>query len=177
MDGMFTNPEKNLKYLGLDDRMIVADLGAGTGYYSIPAAKMVRNGKVYAVEVQKDFLKTIINKAHDAKLDNLQCIWGDVEKIGGTKIGDGVVDIAVVSNVFCLVEDKDNLVKEAKRILKEKGRLLLVELESDSVILAKSKNICISKEKIRGLFEKEGFHFEREVDAGDHHYGIIFKKG
>ncbi|MCX6747961.1 MAG: class I SAM-dependent methyltransferase [Candidatus Nomurabacteria bacterium] len=173
---MFTDPVKNLKLLGLEETMIVADLGAGTGYYSIPAAKIVKNGKVYAIEVQKDFLKTIINKAHDAKLENLECIWGDVEKIGGTKIGDSIVDAAIVSNVFCLIEDKDKLLQEAKRILKNKGRVLIVEINEDSALVAKSKSICISKNNIRTLFEKEGFIHDKDIDAGHHHYGMIFIK-
>ncbi|MDQ3075713.1 MAG: class I SAM-dependent methyltransferase [bacterium] len=173
---MFTDPVKNLKFLGLEENMIVADLGAGTGYYAIPAAQIVKKGKVYAIEVQKDFLKTIINKSHESKLENLECIWGDVEKIGGTKIGDSIVDAVVISNVFCFVEDKEGFLKEAKRILKIRGKLLLVELEEGSAIVAKSQNICISQNKIRSLLEKEGFVHDRDIDTGDHHYGMIFRK-
>ncbi|KKP88146.1 MAG: type 11 methyltransferase [Candidatus Nomurabacteria bacterium GW2011_GWA2_35_80] len=60
---MFTDPVKNLKAFDLRENMIVADLGAGSGFYAIPAARMVPMGKVYAIEIQKDFLITIKNKA------------------------------------------------------------------------------------------------------------------
>ena len=53
---MFTDPVKNLKAFGLREDSIVADLGAGTGYYSVAAGALVPRGKVYAVELQKDFL-------------------------------------------------------------------------------------------------------------------------
>ena len=59
---MFTDPIKNLKQFGIREDMVVADLGAGTGFYSIPLAFMVPHGKVYAIEIQKDFLTTIKNK-------------------------------------------------------------------------------------------------------------------
>jgi len=173
---MFTDPVKNLRLLGLKEDMIVADLGAGTGFYSIPAAQIVKEGKVYAIEVQKDFLQTISRKSHEAKLSNLECIWGNVEKIGGTKIGDGVVDAVIISNVFCQIEDRENFLKEAKRILKQNGKVLLIEMEENSVMLAQSHNICVSKTKLRELFEKEGFVYDKDIDTGDHHYGIIFRK-
>jgi precorrin-6B methylase 2 len=86
---MFTDPLKNLKALGLREDNIVADLGAGTGYYTLAAGAIVSRGKVYAIEVQKDFLETIKGKAEEAHLNNVEIIWGNVEKIGGTKIGDG----------------------------------------------------------------------------------------
>src|SRR5579862_9666921 len=97
---MFTDPVKNLKALGLKDDDIVADLGAGTGYYSIAAGHIVTRGKVYAVEIARDFLGTIQSKVKDAHLKNVEIIWGSVEKIKGTKIADGIVDAAIVSNVL-----------------------------------------------------------------------------
>lgn len=170
---MFANPVKNLKALGLREDNIVADLGAGTGFYSIAATYLVPRGKVYAVEVQKDFLATIKNKIKDAHLTNLECIWGNVEKIGGTKIGDNILDAVIASNILFQVEDKDKFIDEIKRILKQKGRVLLIDWSPSSIMQTAG---IISKDKARAMFEKKGFVFEREIDAGDHHYGMILEK-
>ena len=62
---MFTDPLKNLKAFGLKEDNIVADLGAGTGFYSVAAGHMVSRGKVYAIEIVKDFLETIKNKVKE----------------------------------------------------------------------------------------------------------------
>ena len=113
---MFSDPVKNLKAFDLREDMIVADLGAGSGFYAIPAAKMVPKGKVYAVEIQKDYLTTIKNKAAEAHLGNLECLLGDIEKIGGTKIKDQIIDAVILSNVLFQVEDREKLIKESKRI-------------------------------------------------------------
>ncbi len=152
---------------------IVADLGAGTGFYSIPAGHIVTKGKVYAVEIVKDFLVTIKNKVRDAHLNNVEILWGNVEKLGGTKIGDGVLDAVIASNVLFQVEDKQNFVLEIKRILKKGGKVLLVDWSDSSVLGAKN---AVPKVKAREIFEKKGFAFDREINTGEHHYGMILVK-
>src|SRR3989338_581675 len=103
---MFTDPVKNLKMFGLKETDIVADLGAGTGFYSIAAGHMVPKGKVYAIEIDKEYLSTIKNKAKEAHVNNVEILWGNIEKRGGTKIGDGIVDAVIASNILFQLEDK-----------------------------------------------------------------------
>lgn len=173
---MFTDPVKNLRALRLREDMIVADLGAGSGFYTIPAGRMVPNGKVYAIEVQKDFLTTIQNKTREAHLNNIECLWGDIEKIGGTKIKDKIVDIVIMSNVLFQVENRDKFIEETKRILKPGGKVLLVDWSDNSSGIGASFDKIVPKNKAREMFEKSGFTWQNEIDAGEHHYGIIFQK-
>ncbi len=173
---MFTDPVKNLKAFDLREDMIVADLGAGTGFYAIPASLMVPKGKVYAIEIQKDFLTTIRNKAKDAHLDNLECIVGNVEKIGGTKIKDKIIDAVIASNILFQAEDKDKFIEEAKRILKPGGKLLLIDWSDNSSAIGPAPHRIIPYDKAREMFEKKGFVWSRGIDAGTHHYGMILMK-
>ena len=170
---MFTDPVKNLKTLELKENDVVADLGAGTGYYALAAGAIARKGKIYAVEVQKDFLTVIKNKAQQARLSNVECLWGNVEKLGGTKIGDNIADAVIASNILFQVEDKDTFIEEAKRILKKGGKVLLIDWSESSVM---GGAIIVPKDKARRLFEEKGFALEREIDAGEHHYGMILVK-
>jgi ubiquinone/menaquinone biosynthesis C-methylase UbiE len=170
---MFTDPVKNLKAFGIREDYIVADLGAGTGYYSVALGALIPKGKVYAVELQKDFLDTIQRKVIEAHLNNVEIILGDVEKLGGTKIGDCVVDAVIASNIFFQIEDKERFIEEIKRILKSKGRILLIDWSDSSIM---SGNKIVPKDKIREMFEKKNFVVDREIDVGDHHYGMIFIK-
>ena len=172
---MFSDPIKNLKQLGLREDMIVADLGAGVGFYSIPLAQMVPQGKVYAVEIQKDFLTTIKNKAKEAHLNNLDCFWGDVEKIGGTSLGNEVVDAVIASNILFQIENKDKFIEEIKRILKVGGKVLLIDWSDGSTLNSPLKKIVL-KDKAREMFIDKGFVFDKEINTGEHHYGMILKK-
>ena len=169
---MFSDPIKNLKQLGIREDMIIADLGAGTGFYSIAAGSLVSNGKVYAVEIIKDYVVTIKNKAKEAHLHNVECFWGNIEKIGGTKIKDNIVDVVICSNVLFQIADVDMFVKEIKRISKIGGRILFIDWAEES-ILGPKKNKIIPKNTIIEIFKKKGFEYERDISAGEHHYGMI----
>lgn len=174
---MFADPVSNLKQFGLREDMIVADLGAGTGFYAITAGRMVPRGKVYAVEVQKDFLPTIKNKAKDARVNNVECLWGDIEKIGGTKIKDQVIDAVIASDVFSQVESKEKFTEEVKRILKPGGKVLLIDWSDAFSGMGPNSKMLISKGTARATFESKGFVWDRDMNAGSHHYGMILVKG
>ncbi len=175
---MFSDPLKNLKAFGIRETDVVADLGAGTGYYAILAAHIASKGKVYAIEIAKDFLETIANKAKSAKLSNIECLRGDVEKAGGTKIGDKVADKAIASNIFFQTENKENFIEEIGRILKDRGEVLVIDWSDESELSSalSQKGLIVPKETMKRMFEQKGFRLEREVDAGIHHYGMIFIK-
>ena len=170
---MFTDPIKNLTALGLRRTDIVADLGAGTGYYSLVTGRLVPDGKVYAVEIDKSFLETIKHKVKEARMHNVEILWGNIEKIGGTKIGDGIVDAVIVSNVLFQLEHKDDFLAEVSRILKPNGKVLFVDWSQGSIM---KDELVVPKEKVRRAFEEKGFKLEKEIDAGHHHYGMILKK-
>ena len=171
---MFSDPLKNLKVFGIKETDIVADLGAGTGFYTILAASIASNGKVYAIELSRDFLEIIANKAKEAKLENVKCMWGDAEKPLGTKLGTETMDKVIISNVFFQIENKQNFLSEVKRILKKDGEALLIDWSEDSPIPGKS--LVVPKTKAKEMFETLGLKLTRDVDAGLHHYGMIFVK-
>jgi ubiquinone/menaquinone biosynthesis C-methylase UbiE len=117
----FSEPRANVLQMGLRDGMRVADFGAGSGHYSIAAAGVVgHSGKVYAIDVQEDVLKHLMDSAdrqtngHAAR--TIQTIWGNIEKAGGTKLKDSSLDAGILSNTLFQLEHKEDAVKEIKRI-------------------------------------------------------------
>ena len=173
---MFSDPQKNIAELGLMDGMKVVDLGAGSGFYTIEAAKKVgARGRVYAVDVQQDILNKIKTSAGLAGLHNVEVVWGNIEKIGGTKLREALADRIIISNTLFQIAplDRDNLALETKRLLKPGGKLLVVDWMAGSPLSPKT---VVPQILAEGIFQKVGFALERTFDAGDHHYGIIFKK-
>ena len=88
---MFSDPASNLAKLGVIDGMKVVDIGAGSGFYSIEAARKVgSSGRVYAVDVQKDLLERLRSHGAAQGLRNIEIVWGNAEKIGGTKLRESI---------------------------------------------------------------------------------------
>lgn len=173
---MFSSPEQNILKLGLAEGMRVADFGAGTGFYSKACSPRVGiTGKIFAVEVQKELVKKLENDLKNWGISNVECIWGDIERRGGTKIADGSMDAVIVSNVLSLTEDRIGLIEEAKRILKRGGKVLLVDWTYSFGVDGPSADHIINEDKARELFEKRGFKIEERINVGSNHYGIIFK--
>ena len=174
---MFSDPVKNIEKCGIQAGMDIADLGAGSGHYTLAAAKaLMATGRVYAIDIQKDLLTKLKNNAAREGFYNVEVIWGDIEKPNGTKLRDSSIDLAFLSNILFQLEDKSNLIKEIKRILKPGGRIVIIDwLDSFSGIGPKP-NMIVKKEKVMDMFEKNGFHLDREIPAGSHHYGLIYKK-
>jgi ubiquinone/menaquinone biosynthesis C-methylase UbiE len=171
----FSDPVKNLERFGLQEGHVVADLGAGSGFYTLAAAKMVKGGTVYAVDVQDELLarlKTAVNQAHQS---NVHLVNADIEKIGGTKIRDHIVDAVLVCNVLFQIEKKDDLLEEIKRILKPGGRVLLVDWTDSFGGLGPQQSSVFPASNARELFTKHAFQTVSQIDAGDHHYGIVFR--
>lgn len=174
---MFLSPEKNIEQFHVDPGMSVADLGSGTGNYSIPLAEKVGpSGKVFAVDVQKDLLSKLSQEADDKDVTNINIIWGDLDEFNGTTLEESSVDRVVVANTFFQIEDKDTFMKEVHRILKTNGLLLLVDWSDSFNGLGPQSADIIKADVARTLFEDAGFTFEKEINVGEHHYGMVFKE-
>jgi ubiquinone/menaquinone biosynthesis C-methylase UbiE len=174
---MFSDPDQNLEQFGLSEHMNVADLGAGSGAYTIAAARRVRNfGKVYAVEVQKELAVRAKNAASKAGFSNVEAIWGDIERRGGTELGDGTMDAVIISNVLFQLEHKEGMIAETDRILKPGGKVLVIDWKESYGGMGPTPGVVIPADVAKELFVSHGFTFEKEINAGVHHYGFIVRK-
>jgi ubiquinone/menaquinone biosynthesis C-methylase UbiE len=174
---MFSDPQKNLEQLKLTTGRSVADLGAGSGSYTLIAAKMVGpSGRVYAIDVMKEMLQKLKNSASLSRIFNVEALWGNMEKLGGTRLADSAVDVALVCNSLFQVEDKPTFALEVKRILKPGGRALVVDWKESFGGMGPQPEHVVSYDDAKRVFEKAGFVFERDISAGAHHYGLIFHK-
>ncbi len=175
---MFSVPEKNIEQLALRQDQIVADFGAGSGAYTLAAAKALNgSGKVYAIDVQKDLLARLEKTCHEAHVGNVSFIWGNMEIPGGTKLRDKSADVVIVSNVLFQTPDKRTVIGEAERVLRDGGRLLLVDWTGSFNNMGPTPEQVFPEKDARALVESLYFSFDRILSAGNYHYGLIFRKG
>ncbi|TSC58843.1 MAG: SAM-dependent methyltransferase [Parcubacteria group bacterium Greene0416_79] len=174
---MFADPTHIIEQFELQSGAHVADLGAGSGALAFAAARAVGEaGRVYAIEVQKELLERLKSHAREERLHNLEAIWGDIERAGGTHLKPETVDAVLVSNVLFQAEDREGLAKEAARILKPRGKALVVDWSESFGGMGPQPALVIAERAARELFLRHGFTFAKSITAGAHHYGLIFKR-
>jgi ubiquinone/menaquinone biosynthesis C-methylase UbiE len=175
---VFSDPTKNLSQFDISPTQSVGDFGSGAGFYVLPLAKAVGDeGHVYAIDIQKELLSKIKTDAAREHLFNVDIIWADFEESQGLRLGDGVLDRGLITNTLFQIANKDGFIKEVNRVLRPTGKIMVIDWSDSFGGLGPDKKSLLSKEQCRKLLENGGFIFEKEIQAGAHHYGFIFKKG
>lgn len=156
----------------------VADLGCGAaGHFIFPAARTVgRKGNVYAVDILKTVLSNIDKTAKDEALDNISTVWSDVEVFKATDIETNSLDAVLVINTLYQSSQRAQFLKEATRMLKKNGRIVIVEWKPTSTSLGPPADNRVDKNSLKTGVQQMGLTLEEEFEAGEHHYGILFIK-
>lgn len=175
---MFSDPNKVVEQFGVMPGMHVADFGAGSGFYTFSLSKILGStGKVYAIDIQKDLLVKIKKEMDQTHIHNVEVLWADLEKIGGSKLKDLSVDAVIATNILFQINNKQTFAKEIKRVLKPNGRVLVLDWKDSFGGVGPHPGDVVSPEETREVFKKEGFTFEKELsEAVEHHYALTFKK-
>jgi len=170
----FTEPRAHVDALGLNPGDVVVDLGAGSGAYALVAAeKVTSRGTVYAIDLNQDLLTRLKNDAKEKGITNVDSIWGDIEVKNGVKLSDHIADAVLLCNTLFMVEDTNGLLEEIKRLLKPKGKVLIVEWSDSHGGIGPHKDHVFSEEDAKGLFAAHGFFISHTSDDTSYHYRFV----
>jgi ubiquinone/menaquinone biosynthesis C-methylase UbiE len=136
----------------------VLDVGAGTGYWTEPLARLVGpNGKVFAVDVEPVMLDEIRTLAAQRHLTNV-----NVVQSGDTSIplDDGIADLVVLGFVLHEPNDLDGFLAEIVRLLKPAGRVLVIEWQDHPTEAGPPLEYRVSAEEARALLGAAGLSVE-----------------
>jgi len=171
----FSRPEQILKQLDVCDQMEVADFGCGHGYFSLPLAKMVPFGKVYAIDVVKETLEAVESKARLESVQNIKTIQANLEISGGSKLKNSSIDLVLLRNILYQSKKKEEILMEAGRVLRKGGQMILIEWKPNSP-LAPKESYLFSKEEAIQLISQQGLGIKKELEIDQHHYAVVFKR-
>ena len=153
-----------VKCLHLKTGDVIADIGAGTGAYTIPFAKAVApTGKALGVDIHQDLLDYINVKASHEGVRNLQTI---LAKLDDPNLPEGEVDIAFFNDVFHNMNDRLGYLEVLSKYLKPTGRIVIIEQEFDDPI-AKKWDIPedrITREEVEAWMSQVGFFLVDKFD-------------
>ncbi len=171
------DPFNALEKAGIREEMRVADFGVGTvGHFLFPAAKLIGpKGHVYGVDVLQSVLQANQSRIKLAGAGNIELVWGDFERVGGSRLPDNSMDMVVMVNVLHVV-NRATALQEAKRVLATGGALLIVEWKAAGTLIGPSPEKRIPKEDASAAAEREGFLPVQAFEAGPSHYGLVLRK-
>lgn len=168
-----------LERAGIAAGSCVVDCGAGVAApFTLAAAELVgETGNVYALDVVKDVLAAIDQRAKAAGILNIQTVWTDLEIVGAAKrVPDGCADIVVISDTLFQSKQKDQMVGEAYRMLKNGGRLLIIDWKPAVPDVGPPAGQRIDARAAQSLGEAIGMQHVETFDAGEYHWALVLKK-
>lgn len=172
-----SGPRQTLKSAGLRAGMQMADLGCGSGFFTIPAAQIVgEDYLVYAVDILKPALEHVRSRAKLEGLHNIKTVWANLDIIGSTKLAAGAVDFAFIASALFETQYPERFLEEAKRILKPSGTLVIVEWDTEHMPIGPRPEHRIGEEDVTQLGRKAGLNLTRRFRPGSYHYGLVFAK-
>ena len=172
----FAHPKRNIGALDIQGGMKIADFGSGSGAYTLLIAERLGgSGHVYAIDVQKDLLRRTANEAEKKGLRNVEIIWTDLEAPLASKLADASIDLVLISNLLFQVPDKLPVLREARRIVKPRGQVAIIDWTDLYQGVGPRKEDVVSKEAAIDLARSAGLGLVREFAAGAHHYGLTFR--
>jgi ubiquinone/menaquinone biosynthesis C-methylase UbiE len=167
------NPEAVLADIGLRPGFTFVDVGCGEGFFTIPAARIVgKNGKVYGVDVYKEAIDRLKEKAAKEGLRNLNLKTAAAED---TVLCERCTDIVFFGIDLHDFRDPAKVLVNAKRMLKPTGRLVDLDWKKEPMELGPPLHIRFSQEEATKRIEAAGFRIETAKEAGAYHYIIIAK--
>lgn len=173
MQGEFLSPQEVLGSLNLKPTTIACDFGCGAGGWTIPLAKLLPLGMVYAVDILEEPLSFLKANANRQNINTIKTILSNIEK-GVKIINNDEIDLVLIVNTLFQLDNIEPVLNEADRILKKGGMILIVDWKDNNPMGIKDG--LVQFEKIKTILSDKGYATEKEFDAGHYHRGLIFKK-
>jgi ubiquinone/menaquinone biosynthesis C-methylase UbiE len=168
------NPDLALRLLRIRRGSTVADIGAGSGYFTIRLAKIVgAMGKVYASDIQAGMLTLLQQNAARAKIDNVIPVLGANDD---PKLPAGSIDLAIMVDVYHEFSEPQRMLQHIREALKPDGRLVLLEYRAEDPNVPILREHKMSKAQVKQELEHEGFKQSRVYDDLPWQHLFIFTK-
>jgi ubiquinone/menaquinone biosynthesis C-methylase UbiE len=149
------NTSLAISKLPITKNSVVADIGAGTGYYTFRISPKVPLGKVYAVEIQDDAIKYLKNKSAHLKNNNVFVIKGSEKS---ANLPENAIDLAIMVDVYHELSYPHEVLQSLRRSLKPNGKLLLLEYRAED-----------PKVEIKPLHKTSIAQINKELKANGYH--------
>ena len=168
------NPDLAMRLIRVQRGQAVADLGAGSGYYTRRLARAVGDtGKVYAVDIQQGMLDLLQTALTKEKITNVVPVLGGIDD---PRLPAGALDMILMVDVYHEFSQPQAMLQRMKTALKSGGRLILLEYRGEDPDVPIRPEHKMTKAQVKLEVEHEGFRQQRVYADLPWQHLIIFTK-
>jgi ubiquinone/menaquinone biosynthesis C-methylase UbiE len=173
----YFHPKKTLEKFGLREGMVLLDLGCGYGTFSLAAASIVgKKGLVYSLDIDEKMIKRVARKAQLKGLKNVRAMVADISSFRNVVLPSA--DIALFANVIHGTGNKVQLLKSVKRLLKPRGRVVVMNWKIDeNTPRGPPMELRPTKEDTLEYLRKAGYESAKVLDVPPFHYAVVAFSG
>jgi predicted methyltransferase len=162
-------PHEVIQALALPADAIVADVGAGTGYFAVRLAHMVPKGRVYAVDTEPNMVKYLSARARDSGVKNLTGVVGTPDD---PRIPERA-DLVLLVDVYHHVEKRERYFANVAKTLKPGGRVAIVDFRMDSPH-GPPRAARVEPQQVKAEMKAAGYELAREHTFLPYQYFLVF---
>lgn len=163
-------PHQVIHALNLAPSSIVADIGSGTGYFSIRLAHFVPKGRVFGVDTEPDMVKYLADRAKRDGLSNVTAVTGMPDDAHLP----AKVDLVLMVDVYHHVAGREQYFRRLQNSLKPGGRVAIIDYKKDSP-MGPPANERIAADGVKAELRAAGYALVKEHDFLPHQYFLIFR--
>jgi ubiquinone/menaquinone biosynthesis C-methylase UbiE len=168
----YQKPQEVLAALNLSPGEVIADIGAGSGYFTFSLARHVsERGTIYAVDVSPDMILHINRRIRDLKVSNVVSILADPD--------DPLLPAASVNRFFFCdswhhIENQTKYLSSMKRLLKPGGEIVVIDFHKKELPVGPPLQMRIAREDLITQMEENGFRLAKEHTFLPYQYFLVF---
>lgn len=167
-------PDAALDAIGIDKSAVVADIGAGVGYFTWRLASRVGpEGKVYAVDIQPAMLDRLRQNMAERKLANYEAVLGAEDD---PRLPAGRIDLALLVDVYHEFSHPQAMLRKIRASLTPGGRMVLLEYRKEDPQVPILPAHKMSVAEVKAEIEPEGFRLEKTLENLPRQHILIFRK-
>ncbi len=166
-------PGRVVDSLGLAPDDVVADIGAGTGYFTFRMAERVPEGGVYAVDIQPEMLDIIAERAKREGLENVEAVQGTVSD---PNLPDDSVDLALIVDAYHEFSHPREMMQGLVRALRPGGRVVLVEYRGEDASVPIKELHKMTEAQVRRELEAVGLRWVETKEFLPRQHFLVFEK-
>lgn len=164
---------KAINLMQLQPGMAVADIGAGTGYYTFRMAQQLPGGKVYAVELQPAFVQALEARKKETGAGNVTVVQGTAQS---PALPENSIDLAIMVDVYHELAYPKEMLQALHKALKPSGKILLLEYRAEDPSIPIKELHKMSVAQATKELKASGFKLERKEDGLPIQHFLLFAK-